>query len=96
MFLLFGFRSRVHTLARLLLICRACNRPAAQTIYRKVRWFTLFFIPVIPFSRKYLMQCAMCGEVGEISKEDADRLVLQAQSEPPAQAGYAEPASLEQ
>ena len=75
MFLIWGFRSRAKVLARLLLVCRMCSKPAAQTVVQRVRWFTLFFIPVIPFSRKHLMQCAMCGSVSEISKEDSDRLV---------------------
>lgn len=78
MFVIFGFRTRVKALARLLLICQVCSRPAAQTVYRKVRWFTLFFIPVIPFNRKHLLQCAMCGHVGVITKEDAERLVADA------------------
>jgi hypothetical protein len=102
MFLIFGFRTRVKALARLLLICRACTRPASHAVYRKMRWFTLFFIPVIPLSRKHLLQCAMCGHVGAISKEDAERLVAQAQAEAtvPADAVPAptetEPAALEQ
>jgi hypothetical protein len=80
MLLIFGFRVRAKVLARLLLICRACQRPASQAVLQRVRWFTLFFIPVIPFSRKSLLQCAMCGHVSEIDPADAAQLVKQAQA----------------
>jgi hypothetical protein len=85
MFILFGLRTRSKVLARLLLVCNLCGRPAAQTVYRRMRWFTLFFIPVIPISRHYRMQCALCGQVGTISKEDADRLVAMAAEAAPSE-----------
>lgn len=78
MFLIWGFRSRAKLLARLLLVCQVCSKPASQAIVQRVRWFTLFFIPLIPFSKKHLMQCAMCGHVTQITKEDAERLVVMA------------------
>jgi hypothetical protein len=93
MFLIWGFRTRAKVLARLLLVCHACAKPAAQTVYQRVRWFTLFLIPVIPFSRKHLMQCSLCGMVSEITKEDAARLVEAAAQ--PAPAPELEPASAE-
>jgi hypothetical protein len=78
MLIIFGFRTRVKALARLLLVCSVCGKPAAQTVYRRVRWFTLFFIPVVPVTRQHRMQCALCGSVSSISKEDADRLAAEA------------------
>jgi len=86
-FLIFGFRSRSKVLTRLLLVCGTCQKPAAQTLILRVRWFTLFFIPVIPFARKHLMQCALCGSVSKITKEEAARLSAMPQETAPAQAG---------
>lgn len=91
MFLIWGFRTRTKILARLLLVCHACSKPASQAVAQRVRWFTLFFIPLIPFNRKHLMQCAMCGHVSQVTKEDAARLV-QSATEP---ATPAAPSALE-
>jgi len=80
--LIWGLRAKAKVLARLMLICRACGNPAAQTLVERVRWFTLFFIPLIPFSRKRLMQCAFCGTVTELTSEEAAGLVASAQQAP--------------
>jgi zinc-ribbon family len=71
MLIIFGMRSRVKNLGTLLLVCRRCNTPAANRVMRVERWFTLFFIPIIPVSKKYRLTCTFCGGVTSISKEDA-------------------------
>lgn len=82
MLLVWGFRTKSKVLARLLLVCALCQKPAAQTIGVRKRWFTLFWIPVFPTSTKHLMQCALCGQVSQLTKEEAERLALQAAEQP--------------
>jgi hypothetical protein len=36
------------------------------------RYFTLFFIPVIPLGTTYVMTCTMCGQSTKISREAAE------------------------
>lgn len=73
-FILFGFRSKSSTIAMLSLACRN-GHVAAHRLVKVTRWFTLFFIPIIPFNRKYYSTCAQCGVQVGWSKEDAERAV---------------------
>ena len=73
MIFIFGFRTRAAVLATLSLACRN-GHVAAHRIVKITRWFTLFFIPVIPFSRKYRSVCIQCGLTLEIPKEAAEEL----------------------
>src|SRR5215469_12964341 len=73
MILIFGFRRRVALLATLSLACRN-GHVAAHRILKLTRWFTLFFLPVIPFSRKYRSVCIQCGLTFEIPKAIAEEM----------------------
>ena len=73
MIFIFGYRSRAAVLATIGLACRN-GHVAAHRIVKLTKWFTLFFIPVIPFSRKYRSVCIQCGLTLEIPKEDAEEL----------------------
>jgi hypothetical protein len=73
MIILFGFRSRVHNVAMLQLACRN-GHVAAHRLVKVVRWFTLFFIPVIPFSTTYLTACAQCGLQAKWTKQEAETM----------------------
>ena len=98
--LIFGFTTKVFQLAMLNLICTFCGNPAAQALRRRVTKFTLFFVPLFPFSTKYATQCTFCGGERQIPKEQADGLLAQAQggqdanpygAAPQQQPGYAPP-----
>jgi hypothetical protein len=43
-------------------------------------WFTLFFIPVIPYSSKYCITCPNCGSYEELSKEEFERIKMDLKS----------------
>jgi zinc-ribbon family len=70
--ILFGFRRKSATLAMLTLACRN-GHVAAHRLVKVTRWFTLFFIPIVPFNRKYYSVCAQCGVQVGWTKEDAER-----------------------
>jgi hypothetical protein len=82
MFLIFGFRSRAAVLATLSLACRN-GHVAAHRVLKVTRWFTLFFIPVIPFSRKYRSVCIQCGLTLEIPKAAAEEIAATASGATP-------------
>jgi Protein of unknown function (DUF2510) len=84
MFLIWGFRSRVATLAMLTLACRN-GHTAAHRLVKVSRWLTLFFIPLIPVRRRYLTTCAQCGLQVPWRKEDALAAADQGEVPPPAQ-----------
>lgn len=75
MIILFGFRSLRARLGTVLIMCGFCHTPAAHAIVRARKFFTLFFIPVLPLGTKYAMTCTMCGRSSLITKEAADAYV---------------------
>jgi hypothetical protein len=81
MFIIFGFRRRAYRLATVFANCGHCHTPAAQAVVRVRRFFTLFFIPLIPLGSKYRSTCTMCGGAYSLTKEQADTAVQQAQAQ---------------
>ena len=43
--------------------------PFFWLLKKSSQWFSLFFIPLIPFGSKHFMQCPICGEAEHLSKE---------------------------
>jgi hypothetical protein len=96
MIILFGFRRRLARLATVFVMCAQCGTPAAHSVTRSRRYFTLFFVPVIPLGTKYFTTCTMCGRVTQITQEGADHYVAsvnQAPATSPA-ASTSEPSAL--
>jgi hypothetical protein len=83
MFILFGTRSTIQTLAMVTFMCSTTNQGAAHRLSKITRWFTLFFIPVFPVGRRYVLTCAACGQSSRLTKEQADEII--ARVEAPAQ-----------
>jgi len=73
MIILFGFRRKSSRLATIFVMCARCSTPAAHALTRSRRYFTLFFIPIIPLGTKYFTTCTMCGHVTQITKEGAEQ-----------------------
>ncbi|WP_097871082.1 zinc-ribbon domain-containing protein [Streptomyces sp. rh34] len=76
--IIFGTKGYLHQLAILTMVCGWCGNPAAHTLRKRVTKFTLFFVPLFPFSTKYATQCTFCGGERQIPQEEADRLLAQA------------------
>ncbi len=83
---IFGFRRTLATMAMLTLACRN-GHVAAHRLIKATRWFTLFFIPRIPYNSKYLTVCAQCGTQVAWSRADAEA----AARAPAPTAGTADP-----
>lgn len=73
--IIFGFRTFVKVLATLTLVCQRCGNPAAHRLVQRSRWFTLFFVPVIPLGVRRYSTCTFCGATHNLTKQDAQRLV---------------------
>ncbi|MEJ1198071.1 MULTISPECIES: zinc-ribbon domain-containing protein [unclassified Streptomyces] len=78
--IIFGTKGYLYQLAILTLVCGQCGNPSAHTLRKRVTKFTLFFVPLFPFSTKYLTQCTFCGAEQQVSKEQAEQLQTQAVS----------------
>jgi hypothetical protein len=87
MIILFGFRRKSARLATIFVMCARCHTPAAHALNRTRRYFTLFFIPIIPLGTKYFTTCTMCGHVTQITKEGADQYLASVAQSSAAPAG---------
>lgn len=55
--------------------CPRCNNTADWPIFREKTYFSLFFIPLIPYSTKYLLSCPVCRETSVMSEEERKRFL---------------------
>lgn len=52
-------------------MCRHCNNASNYKIFHRTKWFTLFWIPIIPLGRKYFVACPICNYGNELPKSTA-------------------------
>ena len=69
------------------MMCSSCHTPAAHALTRVRKYFTLFFIPIIPLGDKYATSCTMCGYGMRITKEAAYQYLAMAQQNSTARDG---------
>jgi zinc ribbon protein len=74
MLFFFGVRTRSKALAQLEQPCSKCSKPTIHTAVETKRWFTLFFVPVIPLGTNHLVRCNLCGLKQKCSLEQTARL----------------------
>lgn len=55
--------------------CSRCNNQSNWQLCVARTWFTLFFIPVIPYRKRYCIVCPHCKSYIEIDKERFDELL---------------------
>lgn len=70
--LIFGLSVKEVLLATLVFVCETCGNHAAHHLVRRVRRFTLFFVPLFPVGTRYYDSCVACGRVREVSREQAE------------------------
>jgi hypothetical protein len=80
--IVYGYRSRNKVLGQVAYECEKCHQVTYHAGVRTTRWLTLFFIPVIPFSKKTTARCGACGFQKQLDNKDADRVFAQAQAQP--------------
>jgi len=61
MFFLFGTRTKKTPIAQVDRVCSKCAKHTMHAVVETRRWFTLFFIPVIPLGGNNFTHCGVCG-----------------------------------
>ena len=61
MLFFFGLRTKTRGIKQVECPCTKCARRTMFTAVEVKRYFTLFFIPVIPLGTKHLIRCNLCG-----------------------------------
>lgn len=57
--------------------CGYCNTVSFWRLCVKRTWFTLFFIPIIPYHKTYCIECPNCGSYIEINKQQYQEIYQQ-------------------
>jgi ribosomal protein L44E len=81
--IIYGYRTVVRQLAMIMMVCSRCNVQAPHQLSRRVKKFTLFFIPLFPISIWHLTRCTNCGKSHTIRKATAMQLLAQSQGGQP-------------
>jgi hypothetical protein len=71
--LIFGLSARDTLLATLVFLCERCGNSGAHQLIKRVRKFSLFFIPLIPVGTRYFDTCTVCGRTIDVPREQAER-----------------------
>lgn len=75
--IIFGFGDRKTKLLGSIgtMDCPRCGNSSEWPIHQQRSYFSLFFIPLIPYSTRYLLSCPVCRETREISAQEKDRFL---------------------
>ncbi len=79
MFFVFGWGRTTQKNVRdvLVLRCANCNNVGTWHALRRKTWFTLFFVPVIPYKNYAFLHCGVCSRGWELTGDEfakAERL----------------------
>jgi len=55
-------------------VCEHCNNEEYWVLTRTITWFTLFFIPVIPYSFKFFLSCPVCRYGFDLNREQVNSI----------------------
>lgn len=76
--LIFGLGVTQELLATLMYLCETCGNNAAHHLVKRVRRFSLFFIPLFPVGTRFIDTCTACGREIEVAREHAERAAREA------------------
>jgi len=77
MFIIWGSRVFHKVLGRTKhsIVCGNCNNENWFEILKITKWFTIFFIPIFPFSFKYFVGCPVCDRGKYITEDEAQEIL---------------------
>ena len=76
MFIIWGFTKRTKQLGFVgYYHCSRCNNDGNWQLMKIVSWFTIFFIPVIPYHTEYYVYCPVCHSATKVSKQEANEIL---------------------
>jgi hypothetical protein len=94
--LIVGTRPNTKLLGQIAYICPSCQHNSWHSVGRTRRWFTLFFVPVIPFTKSSVSRCNLCGFMQRVPNPQAEQWFNTGQMPagliPQLQPGYVPPA----
>ncbi len=74
MLILFGTKQTKKQVARgRELLCPRCNNVRLWPVVQYTSWFSLFFIPLIPYKNQYFEMCPICKAGKKLTKEQAEQ-----------------------
>ncbi|WP_053955020.1 zinc-ribbon domain-containing protein [Inediibacterium massiliense] len=56
--------------------CSYCNSAEIWNLCIVRTWFTLFFIPIIPYRKQYCIACPRCGSYIELTKDEFEQMKM--------------------
>lgn len=59
--------------------CTYCNVTSIWQLCIVRTWFTLFFIPIIPYKKTYCIICPNCGSYIKLTQEQFEKIKLEIQ-----------------
>ena len=60
--------------------CSYCNQTSVWRLCITRTWFTLFFIPIIPYRKTYQIACPSCGSYIQLTQDQFEKMKLQIQA----------------
>jgi len=78
MFFLIGIRTKAKAIAQQQRACTKCVRPTMHAIVQTKKWFTLFFIPMLPLGGNFFAHCGVCGLNTKCTDELKDQPAIKA------------------
>jgi len=55
--------------------CMRCSNATQYEVLKVTTWFTLFFIPIIPYRVERFLVCPICRAAQAVTKEDFERIL---------------------
>jgi hypothetical protein len=83
--IIWGTRRRNNVLGQMQYVCPGCHQPTYHGVVRSKYWFTLFFIPIFPFSNSTTSRCMKCGFQEKVENKQADQMLAAGQMIPAPQ-----------
>ncbi|WP_061316363.1 zinc-ribbon domain-containing protein [Clostridium botulinum] len=56
--------------------CNYCNTDEVWNLCVVRTWFTLFFIPIIPYKKQYCIACPKCWSYIELTQEEFEKIKI--------------------
>ncbi|MCL2400703.1 MAG: zinc ribbon domain-containing protein [Defluviitaleaceae bacterium] len=55
-------------------VCMNCNNTVYRAVVKDTTYFTLFFIPLIPYDTKRLLICPICGVAQVLTADEFESM----------------------
>lgn len=73
--IIIGSKGYLRILRTLTMVCWRCHQAAPHRLIESLRKLTIFFIPTVPISRRYRLECVGCGVAQDLEKPVARQIL---------------------